>query len=137
MKKSVRTLLTVVLVAVFLFSTGNYLLQQRDKAVGNSAYEQALQIAASGNQDSPKTPAATEAPAPEGEPRWVVAPVEEDDPHIKTLEAMDLAALREVNPDVVGWYSGSADTSSFPDRFPSPAGAESAEIRLLLKQLLQ
>lgn len=103
LKRSVRTLLTVVLVAVFLFSTGNYLLQQRDKAVGNSTYEEALQIAASGNQDSPKAPAATEAPVPGGEPQWVVAPVEEDDPHIKTLEAMDLAALREVNPDVVGW----------------------------------
>ena len=101
MKRSVKTFFTVLLTAVFLFSTGKFLLSQRDKAEGNSAYEEALQIAASGKQTS--SPAATEVPAPEGESRLVVAPVEEEDPHICTLESMDLGALREVNPDVVGW----------------------------------
>ena len=101
MKRSVRTFLTLLLTAVFLFSTGKYLLDQRDKAVGNSAYEEALQLATSPKTEIPRTTAATEAPS--AEPRWVVAPVEEEDPHIETLESLDLNALRAVNPDVVGW----------------------------------
>ena len=103
MKRSAKTFLTLLLTAVFLFSTGKFLLNQRDKTVGNSTYEEALQIAASGKQKSSPAPAATDAPVPEGEPRWVAAPVEEEDPHIRTLEAMDLEALREVNSEVVGW----------------------------------
>jgi len=34
---------------------------------------------------------------------WVPAEVEEEDAHIRYLEAIDLAALRETNPDVLGW----------------------------------
>ena len=100
MKKAIRILLTVVLALVFVFSAGKYLLSQRDKAVGGDAYEEALQLASSQKQETPKS---TEAPAAPGEPQWVVAQPEGEDPHIETLENMDLTALREVNPDVVGW----------------------------------
>lgn len=103
MKRSVRTLLTVVLAAVFLFSTGKYLLSQREKAAGNSTYEEALQLAASQKQDSTQHTFASEPPAPEGEPQWVVARPDGEDPYIQALEELDLQALREVNPDVVGW----------------------------------
>ena len=99
-----RLILTLLLAAAFLFSTGQYLLQRQDKVTGNSAYEEALAIAVSRQQDVPRTASApTEAPVPAMQPQWVVAAPEEGDPHIRTLEDMDLAALRQVNPDVLGW----------------------------------
>lgn len=100
MKRSVRTLLTIALALIFLFSTVQYLQSRREKALGSSAYEEALAIAAAPNQAVSQHAPATEAPA--GEPTWVVAPVEED-PHMEALKQMDLAALRDINPDVVGW----------------------------------
>lgn len=104
MKRSIRIILTLLLAAAFLFSTGQYLLQRQDKVTGNSAYEEALAIAVSRQQDVPRTASApTEAPVPAMQPQWVVAAPEEGDPHIRTLEDMDLAALRQVNPDVLGW----------------------------------
>lgn len=104
MKRSMRIILTLLLAAAFLFSTGQYLLQKQDKVAGNSAYEEALAIAVSRQQDVPRTASApTEAPVPAMQPQWVVAAPEEGDPHIRTLEDMDLAALRQVNPDVLGW----------------------------------
>ncbi len=104
MKRSMRIILTLLLAAAFLFSTGQYLLQRQDKVTGNSAYEEALAIAVSRQQDVPRTASApTEAPVPAMQPQWVVAAPEEGDPHIRTLESMDLAALRQVNPDVLGW----------------------------------
>lgn len=93
-------LLTVLLALVCVFSTGKFLLQQQDKAAGNKTYEAALALAVSETKASRPVPSEQE---PSPEPQWVVAPVEEDDPHIDTLEAIDLGALREVNPQVVGW----------------------------------
>ena len=92
-----------MLAITFLLSTGQYLLRQQDKAAGSSTYEEALQLASSPKQNAPQPTFATQPPAPAGEPRWVPAAPEEEDPHISALEAMDLEALREVNPDVVGW----------------------------------
>ena len=101
MKRSVKTLLTLVLALIFLFSTLQYLKSRQEKAQGNSTYEEALALAVSTRQDVSQPTPVTEAPA--AQPQWVVAPVEEEDPHIKFLQELDLAALREVNPDVVGW----------------------------------
>lgn len=101
MKRSVKTLLTLVLTLVFLFSTLQYLKSRQEKAQGNSTYEEALTLAVSTRQDVSQPTPVTETPA--AQPQWVAAPVEEEDPHIKFLQELDLAALREVNPDVVGW----------------------------------
>lgn len=103
MKRSVRIGLTAVLTLVFLISGFRFVQSQREKSHGNSTYEAAQQLAAESRQDVPQSASVTEEPAQERQPQWMVAPIEEDDPHIKTLEAMDLTALREVNPDVVGW----------------------------------
>lgn len=103
MNKGMRILLTALLVLLFLFSTGKFLGQQKDKAAGNKAYEAALQLAVSEkNEFSQPDPPAQET-SPEAVPQWVAAAPEEDDPHIRTLEGIDLASLREVNPQVVGW----------------------------------
>ena len=105
MSKSIRILLTALLILVFLFSSTRLWEQQRDKNAGSSAYTEALALATSG-----KSPAASGTdspvpvyPSPETETLWVPAAPEEEDPHITFLETLDLEALRQVNPQVVGW----------------------------------
>jgi sortase B len=102
MKKSVRSLLTILLVLVSLFSAARFLGQQRDNAIGNNTYTDALALATS-EKKANSTEISKETLSPAAEPQWVPAEPDEEDPHIRTLEEIDLAALREVNPDVVGW----------------------------------
>lgn len=72
---------------------------------GEKAYENAAQIAFQQEAEAPQVPETRETePKKEAVRReWVPAPVGEDDPHLQTLQAIDLKALQEVNPDVVGW----------------------------------
>lgn len=103
MKKSVRTLLTALLVLASLFSMFQFLKQQRDKAAGSSIYADALALASSGKSEKPTVPAAAVPENSPAEPQWVPASLEEEDPHIRLLADLDLESLREVNPDVMGW----------------------------------
>lgn len=104
MKRKIRALLSAVLILVFLVSTAMLLRQSRDKAGGEAAYEAALALASGTRKQS--VPAATEKTAEETtEPLrtvWIPAPVE-DDPVMEEMASIDLAALREVNEDVLGW----------------------------------
>jgi len=105
LKKNIRTLLTALLALVFLFSAAMFLRQQREETIAGNTYSDALALASSKKPSSGQqqiTPA-PEAAAPTAELQWTVATPEEVDPHFKTLEDIDLEALREVNPDVVGW----------------------------------
>lgn len=110
MTKRKRSILNIVLAAVFLFSTFMFLRQQADNTLGRNSYDNALQMAISESSPLPEpeiipTDAATapEDVATEPEPVWIPAPIEEEDPNLQTLEAIDLEALREANPDVIGW----------------------------------
>lgn len=100
MKGKLRTVLTVILGAVFLVSSGLMLRQYLGDREVEGTYQEALELALA-------APAAELAAAPTmaavTEPLWVPAPVEEDDPHMEELSRLDLAALRQVNPDVIGW----------------------------------
>ena len=105
MKRSVRMLLTALLALVFLFSITMFLRQQRDSAAGSSTYSDALALASA---EKPAEPQQQTDPAEETAPavpelQWVAAPLDEEDPHIQALAELDLEALREVNPDVIGW----------------------------------
>ena len=105
MKKSIRMLLTALLALIFLFSITMFLRQQRDSAAGSSTYSDALVLASAEKPAEPRQqtdPAEETAPAVP-ELQWVVAPLDEEDPQIQTLAELDLDALREVNPDVIGW----------------------------------
>lgn len=104
-KKSTRTLLTALLALVFCISIVMFLRQQWINSAASSSYSDALELASAKKPAEPQPPAPSEAEeVPEvQEYQWVVAPVEEEDPHIQTLAELDLEALREVNPDVVGW----------------------------------
>ena len=113
MKFRIRKLLVVLLAAVCLFSTGKVLLQWSAQDAGDDSYASAVVIAQSATAPTaaptqpPETlpPAAEETAAPTQapEPVWIPAPVEEEDPVFTTLASIDLTALRQVNPDVVGW----------------------------------
>lgn len=110
MTDRVRKILTVVLAAVFVVSTALFIGRSINSAEAADSYQAAEEIAARPRQTeaselaqpeaeatAPPEPVATEPPI-----EWVVAPVEEDE-HMKKLKDINLEALREKNPDVVGW----------------------------------
>lgn len=111
MKDKARKYLFLLFLGVFLVS-GIMLLRT---ALGSSAQaeadEIALQLAQSAEETLPPAttlppetqapPETTEATEPP-EPVWVPAQVEPDEAML-SLEEINLDALREVNPDVIGW----------------------------------
>lgn len=108
-----RKVITLLLAAVFVISTALLIVHGFNTAEAVDSYGAAEELAA-----RPKEPQATEVPEPDQsvpeetlpadpEPTeppmvWVVAPVEEDE-HMKKLKDINLDALREKNPAVVGW----------------------------------
>ena len=104
MKKIIRKIAMVILLAVFLISTALMLRHWRDQADGAAAYEAALSIAM--EKDGQKQPEVTKSAPTEtaAEPvsHWIPVPVE-DDPAAEELAGINLAALQAVNSDVVGW----------------------------------
>lgn len=116
MTERMRKWLTGLLTMVFVFSTLFLIKNSLDREAADVSNVQAQQIAgltqeadktAPTEQTEPTVPE-TEPPEetipPETEPRtvWVPAAVEPDE-HMEKLAQTDLNALREVNPDVVGW----------------------------------
>lgn len=98
-----RTVLTLLLAAVFIISTALLLRQMGDNSSGQDAYGDAIAIASGGESREIPEPTVEETTQPtEPETVWVPAPVE-GDPMMEEMAAIDLAALREVNGDVVGW----------------------------------
>ena len=109
MKPHIRKILVSLLLVLCLISTAKVLTQWMATEEGDDSYANAAAIAQSATlattvpaETEPVTEA-TEAPTESPEPVWIPAPVEEEDPNFATLSSIDLHALREVNPDVVGW----------------------------------
>lgn len=121
MPKKLRNVLTLVLALVFLASTALLLRHLADSASSAGTYEAAQQLAVKPKEEPPTEapetlPPAQEETVPETEaPRtyWVPAPVE-DDPNMEELAAINLDALRESNPDVVGWISIPGTIINYP-----------------------
>lgn len=107
MNERLRKLLTALLGVIFVVSICIALSKAVDKRRGSQTYQDALDIAT-----APNTTAAVEAPPPETavpastQPEtqlvWAPAPVS-DDPVLEDMRSINLDALREVNPQVVGW----------------------------------
>ncbi len=94
-ERLVWVLLTVGLVSMTLLVRN--LIYSTD---GNDAYEEAASLAYSQQETIISSSTEEEdAPAPN---TWVPAPVRNDE-HLEVMEAINLEALREVNPDVIGW----------------------------------
>ena len=108
MKSAVKKIFSLVLAAMCLISAGKVLIQWSTQDEGDASYKNAAIIAQSATTqptevtEPPATEPATEPTAPP-EPVWIPAPVEGEDVHLANLAAIDLTALRETNPDVVGW----------------------------------
>lgn len=98
MKK--RNILRLILLVIFLVSTALLLLQFRDNAGGSNSYDSALAIATANTKKETAPPEKTEEA--ETKPEWVPEEIT-DDPHMEEMAQIDLAALKEVNPDVIGW----------------------------------
>ena len=107
MSRKMRKLLSFLLLAVFLASTTVLLRNFLGFGEGGSEYADAAALA-HGEAPAAEAPretvaAATPTEAPE-EPVLVWVPVlPEEDPEMEALAQTDLEALRQVNPDVVGW----------------------------------
>lgn len=115
MSEKLRKYLTVLLVAVFVVSTGLLIKSKLDKKAAGESYLQAQQIAGLSGETVTAETDATEQTLPtvpetqptvplETQPQtvWVPAAVEPDE-HMENLAQIDLNALRKANPDVVGW----------------------------------
>ncbi|MBQ9851775.1 MAG: class B sortase [Ruminiclostridium sp.] len=99
MSNGIRKVLIAVLLVVFLGSGGMLLWKQLDYHNGAENYQEASQLA--------------QVTLPEDQPKAEPEP-QSGDPYIQGLETLDLAALRAVNPDVVGWMLVPGTSISYP-----------------------
>lgn len=109
MKKKTRRLLQMVLLGVFFFSTVMFLLQLRDKSQGSQDYSDAR--AAALRETIPAETVETEPvqtvpptipQSQSSEQLWYPEPIGEDE-NLEDLQQLDIPALQEINPDVLGW----------------------------------
>ena len=106
--KHMRNIVRFMLLIVFFVSVFLAVRQWLDYSGGEEAYADAIQIAA--QTSAAETPAETqpEPTAPEAEETeppvtyWIPVPAE-GDPVMEEMAQINIAALREVNEDVVGW----------------------------------
>lgn len=103
MKEYLRKGLRFLFLVVFVVSTVLLLRQSRDNRSGSESYAEALTIALREDGQAPaETPQAKPFAIQEEKTVWVPEQVE-DDPHVEAMAQIDLSALRQVNPDVIGW----------------------------------
>ena len=110
-----RKYLQTALIVIFLISTALLVISITDKENAEETYLQAQQIAGLTEEmtEQPRQTEPATEPAAEAEPEtvpeetmpqtvWVPAAVEPDE-YMEKLADTDLDALRQTNPDVVGW----------------------------------
>lgn len=109
MNKKTKKALSAALLVVFLISTGLLVRNMFGYGGGSSDYSDAAALARS---ETPKETEPVREPSAETAPVeipeepvmvWVPAPLAEPDPKAEALQETDLAALREVNGDILGW----------------------------------
>lgn len=118
MNHKFRKLLKLVLLLMFIGSCGMFLFDQIQSMKAQKAYEQAKEIVE--ETPAPTTEYTTEATTEETTEaetkplEWQEAEIEDDDPFIKELSQKNLDALREVNPDVMGWIEIPGTQLAYP-----------------------
>lgn len=105
MKKKLRKALMALLVLILAGSGAVIVRNQIDDRVGDQAYETAARIAGL-TQTRDDRPAAS--------PSGPDAPEEGEEDRLTVLAGVDLAALREVNPEVIGWIEIPDTGISYP-----------------------
>ena len=127
MKFSLRKALIVLLALVFVGSGAMVIADQVQKRAAEKVYQEAAELANVPDQPEaepavgPEMPEGTSRPeqAEEtteeaGEPEEKSEPVVYVDPYADALRNMDFAALREANPDVLGWIMIPGTKISYP-----------------------
>lgn len=106
-KKTVRKVLIVILLLVFLGSLGMLLRQQKTYREGEDIYAQAEQLVQQPPvvEETPQTPETEPAPQPE--------PDSDPQPEVP-LESLSIEALQAVNSDVLGWIEIPDTALSYP-----------------------
>ena len=119
MKKRVRKAISILLTAVCLFSLVMLGSVWYDGKKGSEANANAQEIAMQPAQRPPETLPREQETLPEPaetvpqEPQWIPAQVT-GDPQMEELAAINLEALRQVNPQVVGWIRIPGTVIDFP-----------------------
>lgn len=106
-----RIIVRILLVAVLIFSLTMIVRQHLDNSDAADSYSDARDLAQGSEnetQTDPAKPPSEETQPPTTEPTepkmiWVPVAPPQDDPWVQQLQTLDLQALREVNPEVVGW----------------------------------
>lgn len=134
MKRQVRTMLIAILAVVFVIAGIRLIFQHQEYQKGEETYDEAAQIAGMerpSTEPSPEpsaepTPAvipeptqtAEPTPTPELTPKPSAPPASSSSVPVESGSSgavqVDLAALRRVNPDVVGWISIPGTQLSYP-----------------------
>lgn len=119
MKQSFRKFFKLALLLIFVGSFAMFAYNQIQSMNAQNAYEQAESLAS--ETTAPTTVATTEATTEETTTEeetkplvWQEAPIEGDDPFIAELAEKNLDALREVNPDVLGWIEIPGTQLAYP-----------------------
>jgi len=103
MKKTLRLIINILLVAVLLFGLAKLAISIYDGRRSRADYDMALQLAA-GNTAEEEASSQPEGESPEAEEKaGSLSPEIPDDPLIQELLSIDLDALKEENEDVIGW----------------------------------
>lgn len=103
MGEKIKKILRWILIAVFLVTVVLLIRQFIHRSGADASYEYALEIASAGQATAPTRGSILPQAPVEGEKDlvWAYAPAEDE--NARELWKIDLAALQEVNPDVVGW----------------------------------
>ena len=105
MRKIFDRVLTAALVLVLITTLGSMIAKQLDYRRGEQDYTQAQEIA-----KVPKLPVMPARPAPAASDESSSWP----DEVLTALAEIDLEALREINPDVIGWICIPGTDLSYP-----------------------
>ena len=115
MKQKIRSVLLLVLSAVFAVSAFMLVRQMMSYRAGDDAYAEASEIAAI-PEVTESEPEATPEPTEKLQQATQTEskPVQSADPYAQALTKMDLPALQQVNSDVIGWISIPGTEISYP-----------------------
>ncbi len=118
MKQTFRKILKLALLIVFVGSFAMFAYNQFQSMNAQNAYEQAESIASETTITTTEitTEASTEETTEEETKPlvWQEAPIEDEDPFIMELMEKNLDALRDVNPDVMGWIEIPGTQLAYP-----------------------
>lgn len=114
MKKRTRLILNSILLVIMLFGSTKFILSRLENYRSQQDYDQAMEIAAGQpTEEMTRQETIPETTMVSEEPEEIPAEIP-DDPVLQELLAIDLAALREENEDVIGWISIPGTKINYP-----------------------